>query len=1734
MRLYNIIIMYIGFIIIVIAILWMSTITPTLSNFSISPRTYGDASFQLIDPSSNNTSPDASFAFTSSNPTVADISGARTVIILNSGQTTITAKQSATFGYTTAEISAILTVNKATTVISNFVIRPKEWGDGSFNLVDPVSNNPSGFVYEVLTPNTISLSNRVVTLLRTGLAQIRAIQTDFSMNFTPGSAVATFDVLSSIVRVGTQNRMDLSWKIPSENGSTIKNYFFYTEERISPVSPGPAVSTILDPTYTSSINPSYYSYALPIPFYTQIISASGLFTGIDVNFPNILFNITTTQSSLHSKTNYFDLGYYGEIEVTWEYHNDRPIVELNPASVATTTMSLSIYKEASINPGDKRVDLILNSVRIYDSLVNCFGPMPQNNNKTMVDIFPITFPGILSSDTSADTRDLKYLKPSDVISGRVSISSNTYSPADAPLTTREYSILIKSLRIAPFRFPISRDFTSQRLGQGVSTPGVGFSVSTYNALSLPENDSSGGILYHMPKMTRSIMDYGKATWSFSWNYAANLSKLATDISYLPVGGTSASDLSANLNIPFRMRIRGFSRPYYKTTSFITDNSYNTTNVRDFLTNVSDASYNMRMLFDISLNDTANYAKIAATSTMSDSSFGIVSQTFDVSGASGFPSFSEGFDYSHTQFIFLFQLTITDPSYNNYFKMMNSQSDSFQVKMLSQTFTPHQFYRFAGPDPTIPVSYELDSSRNTLYDISDSYTQLTPTYPFFNLTNGIYYSYRISSYNIVGPSGFSSLFTRRCGSVPNTIVNRVNSLGTDTFTIESERTSNRVNIYWEKPSFTGYEIQYFSLQTALDISGRWVTSTEYTSDISINLLTFDTFDDINVIVTDQTKTEYDQAITSYTYKTLEAQQYVNTSLNLNTPLSGSLINGFKYYFRLAAVNELGRSSYSSVLSGIPFARPVNSPIKFVGTPVIGNELVILTWRIPQDDAGSPILNYIIDYEEVVTVGQKDTYIKKTRYLQNSTEATLWRTANRGYPFDDFRRLYAGIKRYSLLSSTEKTNLIKLRDELTPFVLHPRPITINETDRFLNKTNVDMSQNIILSYNKQTFTYKSELLKQNAFDLSNIQLKWYYTQDSVSSLWNSTITSSFHILISGHLEHNSSERSRDISNVFDISGTYVVSYNNLSTPNDPTNPIFKYIDYTTGNVIVDGSTPKKFVNLKLLTPPTMYRIDASNGDGYYLKLDYTISNISRSDYRFIFYSSKVILNGIAPVRTFSGLPTEFTVTLNSNIDSPFVNNKKYLFTVTPFNINDFFPDLDLSDNYGTAPSQVKFTMGTTLNDPIIDMSYSLISTAQGGKVVLRWRYSSQPQYYINITIPSEYTQENLYPKEYQSTLQSNGYFTSFITPNLEPISGIVTYTIPSNLQSDIDASNAQLFLKSGRAYEITVSPLQSFYLSGSDEPNYIPAPYRNINPEGTYIIPFRVPLAPLTLSAQGYNGSVTLKWNLPDFANDPNYYKTDITSPYYRYKYFTLERRDLSSNDPLLRNWRDISNEIFIPTAENGVPGYEVTYPNITGVNEQPIQFRVRTVIVNEYNGERSFSDYTYMSVVNNIQVSVPVNSNVYPSLYPYTPSVPNLRFATRSSTITGALNGLTVFFDYPTYNANADYYECFIEYTPPSNSPGSGSNWYNVFDVTNSIADLSFNISSNPSLFTTNGRLRTTSATVGGTQSLTVICRFTVLAYGVKIRLYPRKNGIDTGSDGFYSPYGATLYTDYSNIKYIEV
>ena len=1696
----------------------MAALPPTLSNFTIEPRVIiRDVSFSLTDPTSDNTNPAAVFTFTINNTAgatpVADISG-RIVRILSVGKAIITATQAATTGYTSGEITAVLTVNP---VINEYTISPKEWSLGSFELQDPSSNSPGSFTFENFTPLTISIVSRTVTLKTVGSAQIKVTQ-DASGIYPSSSIIASFDVLTSIVVVGTQNQIDLSWNIPTENGATIKNYFFYTEERTTDISPAPAVSSVI--ATRPATNSSYYSYTLPIPYSSQILSSSGQPTGIDINSTSTLFNITTL--ALYTTANYFDMGYCGEIEVNWAYHNDAPIEDLMANEVTSTTMTLSLHKRASSQIGDNRIDLISSATRNYDSLENCYGPMPQNNDKTLTDIFTIDFP-----NSSTLARDLKYMKLTDVIAGQVSISNNTYINSQG--IEKTYSIIIKSIRIAPFRFPISRDFTSLGfgLGLGIGTGNTngGFSVSTFNALA----DISGGVLYHMPKMTRSLTDYNKASWTFSWKYVANLPKLTTDISYLPVGSGPAA--ITNLNIPFNMRIRAYSRPYSKTTGTITDASYNTLSVPAFLTNVTNANYNTRMLFDSSFNADASYNQIFA-----DLSANNLSYTFDISGAKGFAPAAVGgnIDFSHTQFVFLFDISILDPSYNAYFRMMNTQADSFQVKMMSQTFTPYQEYRLAGPDPTLASSQSLISPTNTLYNIIDHYTPLRPFYRFFDLSNGNFYSYRISSQNIAGTSAFSELLTRRCGSVPNTIQNQVNRLGNNTFTIESETTSNQVNLYWDKPTFSGYEIQYYIIQMMIDISGRWINSIDYTNELAANDLSFNMFNEVIVPVSDdQTLIEYTNTIRQYTYNSIASQDNFNSRSGLNTPFTGLILNGYRYYFRLASVNELGGGAYSSILSGVSFSRPDNAPIRFDGDQVIGDELVILTWKIPQEDAGSPILNYIIEYQDVfetvsattgaITITYGDT---KHRYLQDAIEKSYYYTANNGhYPLQTFRNVYSGYKQFSSLSSDKQTALTTLRNQIFKYIIHPRPITLNDTDKALNTASSDLSKNIVMNYTDNTFTYKSNLLTQNMFDLSYIQLKWYYTQDTVGGgLWQPDTSVSFHLSVTGHLEHNSSNRSRDISGIFDISRSYIVTVSKFSLPESAT---YNYIHSVTGDVLpANDPVPATYVRFESLSPPTLIRLDHEHDKGYYLKMIYTISNISSSAYRFNFLSGKVIINGIAPVRTFPGLNTEFTMTLRNNPYShPLENGKTYLFTITPFNINDFFPDPSKEGpNQVNGVSQITLKVGTEFSEPITDMSYSLISTTQGGKVVLQWKYSSKPKYIINIVIPDEYRQDNLYPQEYPSILQPDGRTTlSILTPNLDTNSSIVTYTIPSDLPADIASSNAQLYLKSGRGYHISVSPVQTF-IDNQDTIVFQPAPSRNMFVDGTYIIPFRIPLRPLEFISQGYNGSVDLKWRLPDITTDPNYYKTDTTGAYYQYKYFTLERRDVLS---LSLEWTVVSNEIPIPSQANGgIAGYQSQYTVSGLTNERSQQFRIRTVINNEYTTQRSFSDYTYMTVINNIPVVESSANTVYPSIYPFRPSNPSLRFATITATATGSLNGLTFMLDYPSYNGIADYYECDVYYNYII-SGTTRSEWYEIFDVNNGIADLSDNITINGAQFTANRKMRTTTATASGNQTITVVSRSNLYSYGIRFRLYPRKNGLD----GVY-PLGDNLYTEYSNVDYL--
>ena len=86
------------------------TLIPTITNFSIPTKTYGDIPFQITQPTSNSS---GSFSYTSSNLSVATISG-NTITIVGAGSSTITATQVATADYTSVSTTITFQVNQST------------------------------------------------------------------------------------------------------------------------------------------------------------------------------------------------------------------------------------------------------------------------------------------------------------------------------------------------------------------------------------------------------------------------------------------------------------------------------------------------------------------------------------------------------------------------------------------------------------------------------------------------------------------------------------------------------------------------------------------------------------------------------------------------------------------------------------------------------------------------------------------------------------------------------------------------------------------------------------------------------------------------------------------------------------------------------------------------------------------------------------------------------------------------------------------------------------------------------------------------------------------------------------------------------------------------------------------------------------------------------------------------------------------------------------------------------------------------------------------------------------------------------------------------------------------------------------------------------------------------------------------------------------------------------------
>jgi hypothetical protein len=160
----------------------------TLGAFNVPSKFIGDTPFLLTEPTSNST---GAFTYTSSNPSVATISGS-TVTILAVGTTTITATQAKKSPYDVANVSATLevTIPPANITADNFLgidgsnLTANGWIAHSSIVTNPIKNTSPGLTFPKYFGSDIG-----------NAASVTSIGQDVSLKFTTvtsGTVYASF------------------------------------------------------------------------------------------------------------------------------------------------------------------------------------------------------------------------------------------------------------------------------------------------------------------------------------------------------------------------------------------------------------------------------------------------------------------------------------------------------------------------------------------------------------------------------------------------------------------------------------------------------------------------------------------------------------------------------------------------------------------------------------------------------------------------------------------------------------------------------------------------------------------------------------------------------------------------------------------------------------------------------------------------------------------------------------------------------------------------------------------------------------------------------------------------------------------------------------------------------------------------------------------------------------------------------------------------------------------------------------------------------------------------------------------------------------------------------------------------------------------------------------------------------------------------------------------------------
>ena len=224
----------------------VNKVTPTLSGFTIPPKTYTygtDTTFQFTATTSSGSN--GTFRYSSNNSAVASINASGTVTISGAGSATFTVNQDETPGYNApVPLTAILTVIKGTPIIeiSNL---SKSIIDSSFTFATSTgSDGALTFSSNTLGVATIHPSSGLVTIVGVGLTTITVSQVETTNYNAPSDATAILTVIKgtptlSAFSIASKIFGILPFAVTAPASQNTVGTFHYTSDT-------PGVATITD------------------------------------------------------------------------------------------------------------------------------------------------------------------------------------------------------------------------------------------------------------------------------------------------------------------------------------------------------------------------------------------------------------------------------------------------------------------------------------------------------------------------------------------------------------------------------------------------------------------------------------------------------------------------------------------------------------------------------------------------------------------------------------------------------------------------------------------------------------------------------------------------------------------------------------------------------------------------------------------------------------------------------------------------------------------------------------------------------------------------------------------------------------------------------------------------------------------------------------------------------------------------------------------------------------------------------------------------------------------------------------------------------------------------------------------------------------------------------------------------------------------------------------------------